>query len=116
MMTALEKAARAAWEKKFGVPFTALNEAQWADVFRDEWMSVIQAAFEAIQPIGAPFAGRAGIAAIIHNIVDSDLDGNLVHVEKAADAILDLIQSEREGSPIGQNDQPGLAVSDAGEP
>ena len=214
MMTALEKAARAAWAKKFGVPFTAITETQWADVFRDEWMSVIQAAFEAIQPIGAPFAGRAGIAAIIHDIVDSDLDGNLVHVDKASDAILamlaaspqeavptkreaaladlakldgetmdlaaspqgegssgdpapikpsvdtgelrervarivdpiswealdvygqdkaafigltndgsltkaeailDLIQSERAGSPIGQNDQPDLAFSDAGE-
>lgn len=33
-----------------------------------------------------------------------------------ADAILDLIQSERAGSPIGQNDQPGLAFSDAGKP
>lgn len=31
-------------------------------------------------------------------------------------AILDLIQSERGSSPIGQNDQPGLAFSDAGEP
>ena len=31
-------------------------------------------------------------------------------------AILDLIQSEKAGSPIGQNDQPGLAFSDAGEP
>lgn len=36
--------------------------------------------------------------------------------EAAADAILDLIQSERAGSPIGQNDQPVLAFSDAGEP
>jgi hypothetical protein len=33
-----------------------------------------------------------------------------------ADAILDLIQSERAGSPIGQNDQPGLVFSDTGEP
>jgi hypothetical protein len=32
--------------------------------------------------------GREEIAAIIHDIVDSDLDGNLVHVGKAADAIL----------------------------
>ena len=28
----------------------------------------------------------------------------------------DLIQSERAGSPIGQNDQPGLTFSGAGEP
>ncbi len=33
-----------------------------------------------------------------------------------ADAAISLIQSERAGSPIGQNDQPGLAFSDAGEP
>jgi hypothetical protein len=31
-----------------------------------------------------------------------------------ADAILDLIQSERAGSPIGQNDQLGLAFSGEG--
>ena len=31
-----------------------------------------------------------------------------------ADAILDLIQSETAGSPIGQNDQPGLAFSGEG--
>lgn len=116
MTTALEKAARAAWAKKFGVPFTALNEAQWADVFRDEWMSVIQAAFEAIQPIGAPFAGKAGIAAIIHDIVDSDLDGNLVHVDKAADAILAMLAASPQGEDRwithdgGPNPVPGKMV------
>lgn len=97
MITALETAARAAWAKKFGVPFTALNEDQWADVFRDEWMSVIQAAFEAIQPIGSPLAEREAIISIIHDIVDSDLDGNLVHVDKASDAILALIQTKKAG-------------------
>ena len=36
--------------------------------------------------------------------------------EDALNAILDLIQSERAGSSISQNDQPGLAFSGAGEP
>jgi hypothetical protein len=87
-MTTLEKAAQAAWSKKFGTPLTALEGTQWEDIFRDEWVSVVQAAFEAVQPIDPPSAGREEIAAIIHDIVDSDLDGNLVHVGKAADAIL----------------------------
>lgn len=100
MITTLETAARAAWAKKFGVPFTALNEAQWADVFRDEWMSLIQAAFEAIQPIGSPLAKREAIISIIHDIVDSDLDGNLVHVDKAADAIVARLAA----SPQGESD------------
>ena len=42
--------------------------------------------------------------------------GFIDNPRELADAILNLIQSEREGSPIGQNDQPGLAFSDAGEP
>jgi hypothetical protein len=87
-MTTLEKAAQAAWSKKFGTPLTALEGTQWEDIFRDEWVSVVQAAFEAVQPIDPPSVGREEIAAIIHDIVDSDLDGNLVHVGKAADAIL----------------------------
>tara|TARA_R110000868_G_scaffold263743_2_gene522388 strand:- start:1319 stop:1879 length:561 start_codon:yes stop_codon:yes gene_type:complete len=41
--------------------------------------------------------------------------GKPFDVKAETDAILDLIQSER-SSPIGQNDQPGLAFSDAGEP
>ena len=43
-------------------------------------------------------------------------DANMGTSGRIADAILGLIQSERAGSPIGQNDKPGLAVSDAGEP
>ena len=42
--------------------------------------------------------------------------GFIDNPRELADAILDLIQSERGSSPIGQNDQPGLAFSDAGEP
>jgi hypothetical protein len=43
---------------------------------------------------------------------DSGSAGDALNAEYAdhvADAILDLIQSERAGSPIGQNDEPGLA-------
>lgn len=43
-------------------------------------------------------------------------DANMGTSGRIADAILDLIQSEMAGSPIGQNDQPGLAFSDSGEP
>jgi hypothetical protein len=86
-MTTLEKAAQAAWSKKFGTPFTALEGTQWEDIFRDEWVSVVQAAFEAVKPID-PHSVERKIAAIIRDIVDSDLDGNLIHVDKAAATIL----------------------------
>ena len=42
-------------------------------------------------------------------------DANMGTSGRIADAILGLIQSERAGSSIGQNDQPGLAFSDAGD-
>jgi hypothetical protein len=41
--------------------------------------------------------GREEIAAIIHDIVDSDFDGNLVHVGKAADAILAALRFTNTG-------------------
>lgn len=55
------------------------------------------------------------IAAVVANVHVSD-GRTFINGPAIADAILDLIQSERGSSPIGQNDQPGLAFSDAGEP
>ena len=55
------------------------------------------------------------IAAVVANVHVSD-GRTFINGPAIADAILDLIQSERGSSPIGQNDQPGLTVSDAGEP
>ena len=53
---------------------------------------------------------------IIEAAIERHNPGNsLRHTVYDADAILDLIQSERAGSPIGQNDQPGLAFSGEGE-
>ena len=54
------------------------------------------------------------IAAVVANVHVSD-GRTFINGPAIADAILDLIQSERGSSPIGQNDQPGLAFSDAGE-
>ena len=67
-----------------------------------------------------PFADtgelRERVAAVIYDLVLGDEDGDVTGVGAATEAILDLIQSERGSSSIGQNDKPGLAFSDAGEP
>ena len=58
---------------------------------------------------------RERVAASIGSAWAHGTHGKPFDVKAETDAILDLIRSEREGSPIGQNDQPGLAFSDAGE-
>ncbi len=59
---------------------------------------------------------RERVAQIIGEAVNRRAPGQIVFSTlEDADAILDLIQSERAGSPIGQNDQPGLAFSGEGE-
>jgi hypothetical protein len=71
---AMIEAANALWGEGTGVNYVQLEPEDF------------YAAMLAASPV-VP-VGREEIAAIIHDIVDSDLDGNLVHVGKAADAIL----------------------------
>ena len=65
-----------------------------------------------IKPSGDTGDLRKRVAQIIEAAIERHNPGNsLRHTIDDADAILDLIQSEKVGSPIGQNDQPGLAFS-----
>ena len=59
-----------------------------------------------VDPAG--FDDRWDVPGLRH---ETSLDERADDALAKADAILDLIQSERAGSPIGQNDQPGLAFS-----
>jgi hypothetical protein len=52
-MTTIEKMALAAWAEKFGVEspdeYLSLHEDQWRTLFREDWLSVVRAALQAIR-------------------------------------------------------------------
>ena len=74
----------------------ALGEMTHLSSAIDAELDAIDALYASpVVPVGV---SREDIARLLHAIVDSD--GTIVRVEEAVDAILDLIQSEMEGSLI----------------